>query len=184
MGARFITSHAMTISVVPMQVLDAIRNRRSVRKYSTEAVPDDVLLRVLEAGRIAPSANNTQPWHFVVVTDPDLRKALSGGRYASFLQECPVVIVGCGDKKKSPEWHTVDVTIALQNMVTQATAEGLGTCWIGSFHEDKVKEAVEVPEEYSVVAMLAVGYPKDSAKGPRKAKPMDEITSRDRFVKG
>ncbi|MGD9963332.1 MAG: nitroreductase family protein, partial [Thermoplasmata archaeon] len=75
------------------------------------------------------------------------------------------------------------VTIALQNMVTQATAEGLGTCWIGSFYEDKVKEAVDVPDKYSVVAMLAVGYAKDVARGPRKAKPMDEITSRDRFAK-
>lgn len=167
-----------------MEVLDAIKDRRSVRKFSDQPVPNDVLLRVLEAGRISPSAMNYQPWHFIVVTDPEARKAVSGGRYAKFLQECPVVIVGLGDRKKSPEWHVVDVTIALQNMVTQATAEGLGTCWIGSFYEDQVKKALEVPEQYSVVAMLAVGYAKDQSRGERKAKSMDEITSKDRFIRG
>lgn len=167
-----------------MEVLDAIKSRRSVRSYSDKAVPDDVLLRVLEAGRIAPSAMNYQPWHFVVVTSPGAREAVSGGRYAKFLKDCPVVIVGLGDKKKAPEWHVVDVTIALQNMVTQATAEGLGTCWIGSFYEDQVKKALEVPDNYAVVAMLALGYPSDGPKGQRKTKSLDEIASRNKFVKG
>lgn len=180
----FIPPDAMMVSVVPMEVLDAIKNRRSVRRYSTEAVPEDALRRVLEAGRVAPSAMNNQPWHFVVVTDPGVRKKLSGGRYAKFLQECPVVIVGCGDSKKSPEWHVVDVTIALQNMVTQATAEGLGTCWIGSFDENEAKDALGVPAHYSVVAMLAMGYSSEKATGERRTKPIDEITSRDRFVRG
>lgn len=166
------------------EVLDAIKKRRSVRKYLDRPVPDEALLRVLEAGRIAPSAMNYQPWHFIVVTDPEARKMVAGGRYAKFLQDCPVVIVGLGDKKKSPEWHAVDVTIALQNMVTQATAEGLGTCWIGSFYEEQVKKALEVPEQYSVVAMIALGYPKDAPDGERRTKAMDEITSRDRFMRG
>ena len=167
-----------------MDVLDAIKSRRSVRSYASTPVPEDVLSRVIEAGRIAPSAMNNQPWHFVIATDPDVRKALTDGRYAKFLQDCPVVIIGCGDTKKSPEWYTVDVTIALQNMVTQATAEGLGTCWIGSFYEDKVRKAIGVPEGYAVVAMLAVGYAKEKPKGERRAKTAAEITSRDRFAKG
>lgn len=164
--------------------MDAIKSRRSVRSYSDREVPEDALMRVLEAGRIAPSANNRQPWHFVVVTDPERRKALSGGRWAGFLKQCPVVIAGCGDRKRSPEWHAVDVTIALQNMVTQATAEGLGTCWIGSFEEATVKEALDVPEHFAVVAMLALGYSAEKARGERKARPMEEITSRDRFSQG
>lgn len=164
-----------------MEVLDAIRNRRSVRKYAQTPVPEDALGRVIEAGRISPSANNRQPWHFVIVKDPQTREALSGGKWASFLQDCPVVIVGCGNTVTSPEWCTVDVTIALQNMVTQATAEGLGTCWIGSFSEDEVREAVGVPKGFNVVAMLALGYPKEEPKGARKTKTLDEVTSRDRF---
>lgn len=174
----------MPVTVVPMEVLDAIKSRRSVRSYSDRAVPEEVLTRILEAGRIAPSANNRQPWHFVVVQDPERRKALAGGRWAGFLKECPVVIVGCGDKKKSPEWCAVDVTIALQNMVTQATAEGIGTCWIGSFDEATVKKALDVPEHFSVVAMLAVGYASEKPKGERKARPMGEVVSRDRFGPG
>ena len=178
------TPHSMPVTVVPMEVLDAIKSRRSVRSYSDRTVPEEVLTRILEAGRIAPSANNRQPWHFVVVQDPERRKALSGGRWAGFLKECPVVIAGCGDKTRSPEWYAVDVTIALQNMVTQATAEGIGTCWIGSFDEATVKEALDVPENFSVVAMLAVGYASDKPKAERKARPMGEVVSRDRFGPG
>lgn len=164
-----------------MEVIDAIKKRRSIRSYDSKPVPEDVLGRVLEAGRIAPSAMNYQPWKFVVVRDPSGRKALSGGRYAKFLTECPVVIVGCGDRKKSQEWHAVDVTIALQNMVTQATAEGLGTCWIGSFDEETVRSHLGVPDEYTVVAMLALGYPKKVPSSGRKTKNLSEIVREERF---
>lgn len=75
-----------------MEVLDAIKNRRSVRKYLPKAIPEDALGRVIEAGRIAPSANNRQPWHFVIVKDPETRKALSGGKWASFLQDRKSVV--------------------------------------------------------------------------------------------
>ncbi len=171
-----------------MEVSDAIRLRRSVRTYDPKPVPEDVLNRVLEAGRISPSASNYQPWHFIVVRDPDRRKALSDGRYAKFLTQSPVVIVGLGDMKVSPEWHVVDTTIALQQMVIAATAEGLGTCWIGSFYEDRVKAALDVPERYRVVAMLAVGYPKEKVDirsalaRPKNRKDLKKIVSFDKFV--
>jgi nitroreductase len=170
-----------------MDTFDALKARTSVRSYDTRPVPDDVLGKVLEMGRIAPSANNAQPWHFVVVKDAKKRKQLSGGRWAGFLKESPVVIVGCGDRNRSPDWHVVDTTIALQQMVVAATAEGLGTCWIGSFDEENVRSVVKVPENYAVVAMLTVGYPKEkfditkllARSGKRKA--MDEILSREEF---
>ncbi|MBN1678523.1 MAG: nitroreductase family protein [Candidatus Thermoplasmatota archaeon] len=171
-----------------MDVYDAIRARRSERDYDSKPVPEDVLNRVLEAGRISPSASNYQPWHFIVVRDPERRKALTDGRYAKFLTQSPVVIVGLGDTKTSPEWHVVDTTIALQHMVIAATAEGLGTCWIGSFYEDRVKAALGVPERYRVVAMLAMGYPKEKTDirsaiaRPKNRKELKRILSFDKFA--
>lgn len=171
-----------------MEVYEALNQRRSVRSYDSKPVPEEALNRVLEAGRTSPSACNYQPWHFIVVRDPEKRKALSDGRYAKFLTQSPVVIVGLGDKKTSPEWHVVDTTIALHQMVIAATAEGLGTCWIGSFYEDRVKAALEVPERYEVVAMLAMGYAKDKPgikadlRQSKNRKDMKRIVSYDRYV--
>ncbi len=172
-----------------MEVSEAIRLRRSVRAYDSKPVPEDILNEVLEAGRIAPSAMNYQPWHFIVVRDPDKRKALTDGRYAKFLTQSPVVIVGLGDNKTSPTWHIVDTTIALQQMVIAATSKGLGTCWIGSFYEDKVRAALDIPERYTVVAMIALGYPKEKLDmravlaRSRSRKDIDKIVSYDEFTR-
>ncbi len=144
-----------------MEVFEAIRRRKSVRAYTPTPVPSEKLERILEAARLAPSAENRQPWYFIVVTDPDKRKRIAkSGIFARFLAKSPIVIVGCGDWKASPKWHVVDVTIAMQNMVLTATAEGLGTCWIGSFNEGLVRRLLKIPERFEVVALLAVGYPR------------------------
>ncbi|MGF3521928.1 MAG: nitroreductase family protein [Candidatus Bathyarchaeia archaeon] len=141
-----------------MDVFEAIHKRRSVRSYEPKAVSRETLEKLLEAARLAPSARNLQPWHFVVVTDPQRRKALGRGVFARFLSKVPVVIVACGDQKASPDWYVVDVALAGENMVLAATAEGLSTCWVGSFDEAKVKEQLKIPEHLRVVALLAVGY--------------------------
>jgi nitroreductase len=78
------------------------------------------------------------------------------------------VIVGCGDQKASPMWYVVDVTIALEHMVLTATSEGLGTCWVGSFDEKQVKELLKIPENYRVVALIAMGYPREELGIQRK----------------
>jgi nitroreductase len=141
-----------------MEVFEAIRKRQSVRSYLPDEVSSEKLEKILQAARLAPSAGNIQPWHFIVVSDRQKRKKLSKGRYAKFLAESPVVLVGCGDKKASPNWHTVDTAIAMQNIVLTATSEGLATCWIGSFNENQAKELLSIPERYRVIALLAVGY--------------------------
>ena len=144
-----------------MEVFEAIQRRKSARAYAPTLVPREKLERILEAARLAPSAENRQPWYFIVVTNPEKRKRIAkSGRFAGFLEESPVVIVGCGDRKASPKWHVVDVAIAMQNMVLAATAEGLGTCWIGSFNEGLVRRLLKIPERLKVVALLAVGYPR------------------------
>jgi len=146
----------------PMDVYEAITIRKSIRSYRSDPITHDVLQRILEAGRLAPSAANRMPWKFIIVTEPQKRRTLADlCTYGKFLAESPVVIVGCGDRKSSPKWCVVDTAIALENMVLAATGEGIGTCWIGSFPEEKVKSLLKIPDDFSVVALLAVGYPKD-----------------------
>lgn len=170
-----------------MEVQKAIEVRKSVRAYSAKPVPDEVVARILEAGRTSPSATNYQPWHFVVVTGADKRKVLAEGVYAGFIVESPLVIVGLADRQKSPKWHLVDTTIALQTMVLAATAEGLGTCWVGSFNEERVRKLLNVPDNFVIVAMISVGYPRGTAEvgarptRPRNRKSMDEIVSFEEF---
>lgn len=175
--------------VSAMEVFEAIQKRRSVRTYSPDPVPQDKLMRILEAGRLAPSAGSIQPWHFIVVIDKQRREELAkGGRFAKFLAEAPVAIVGCGDKKASPNWNVVDTAIAMQNMMLAAVGEGLGTCWVGSFKEEKVKELLKIPEQFSVIALMAVGYAREkldlTAKIVhliRRRKKIEKITSLDVF---
>ncbi|MEM2341392.1 MAG: nitroreductase family protein [Candidatus Bathyarchaeia archaeon] len=167
-----------------MDVFEAIRSRRSIRSYEPTPIPRDKLEKILEAARLAPSAGNIQPWHFIVVTDSEKRRKLAKAPFAGFLKEAPVVIVGCGNQKASPKWFMIDVAIAMQNMVLAATAEGLGTCWVGSFNENDVKEMLKIPDDYRVVALLALGYPHKKLDiqskilhSIRRRKKLEEIVS-------
>lgn len=170
-----------------MDFYETVNIRKSVRAYDSRPVEEDVLERILEAARCSPSAKNLQPWHFIVVRDQAMRTALAEGMWAKFLKESPVVIVGCGNRKESPDWSTVDTTIALQTLVLAATAEGLGTCWVGSFSEEKVKGCLRIPEEWGVVCLISVGYErgkKDLVRtlvGGAKRKDIKEIVSYDEF---
>ena len=93
-----------------MSLLDAISRRRSIRRYKKQPIPEDVLKNILEAGRLAPSANNLQPWHFIVVTDQKLKEGLIRGTWNRSMKDAPAVIVGCGDERN--KWSKVDVAIA------------------------------------------------------------------------
>ena len=137
---------------------EAVQTRRSIRAYIDKPIPREVMEKILEAGRLAPSARNSEPWHFIAVTNPEKRKALSKGMYAKFLTQAPLVIVACGDKKASPDWYAIDTSLAVENMVLVATGEGLGTCVVGSFNEKDVKAVLKIPENFEVLVMLAVGY--------------------------
>jgi nitroreductase len=171
-----------------MDVFEAIERRRSVRSYLPDPIPDGILRKVLEAGRLAPSASNRMPWRFIVVKDPKNRREIGdSGTYGRFISESPVVIVGCGDKSSS--WHIVDTSIALQNMVLAATGEGIGTCWIGSFDEGKVKELLKIPDNFSVIALIAMGFPKEKLDLQRlmlktvRKKKIEEIANSEEFDK-
>ena len=144
-----------------MDFFEAVAKRRSVRSYEPTPVPDEALAKILEAARLAPSAANIQPCRFMVVRDKDKRaKIAEGCRFGRFLAKSPVVIVACGDKRASPRWYTVDTAIATEHLVLAATALGLGTCWIGSFSQEEIRQLLKVPENLEIVAMVALGYPR------------------------
>ena len=158
-----------------MEVMEAIRNRRSVRRYKHDLIPQEKLLNILEAARLAPSANNIQPWHFIVVTNFENRSKISAScTFGQFLVDSPVVIVACGDPVASPRYYVIDTAIALEHMVLAATAEGLGTCWIGSFNEEAIRKLLKIPDRLKIVALLSLGYPLE-IPSPRPKKQLNEI---------
>ncbi len=161
-----------------MSLLNVIFNRASVRSYTFEPVSEETLRNVLEAGRRAPSAMNAQPWHFIVVTEQNLKDRLSKRRWTGFMKDAAFVVVGCGEKKS--RWSTVDVAIALQNMVMAAEAQGLGSCWIGDFDQIELKEMLGIPDNLRVIALVSFGYPAEkSALGNKKN--LEEIVHYNKF---
>jgi nitroreductase len=171
-----------------VDLYDAVRNRLSVRAYKPDPVPDELLNRVLEAGRLAPSAKNYQPWKFIVVKDEQVRAALVPAcRGQDFVGQAPVVICACtlveqAWKGMGGYWsaEAVDVAIALEHIMLAATAEGLGTCWIGAFIEAEVRKVLSIPENVKPIALTPLGYPaRPSHARPRK--PLEEIVCFDRF---
>ena len=162
-------------------LLDVILNRRSIRRYENKQIPKDILDKIIEAGRQSPSAVNKQPYHFVIVTDSEIKKKLKS-LFSRFLEKAPVIIVGCANTKAilTGKWATVDTSIALENMVLAAWSLGIGSCWIGSFNEQKVKEMLKIPKDWKVVALVTFGYPSEAPK-PKKKKPTDELFSLNHF---
>ena len=173
-----------------MDFYDVAKTRRSVRSYRSDPIPEDVLARVLEAVRIAPSGSNRQPWRFIVVKDEATKQRLVPAcNGQSWIADAPVVIVACGQNIHYNRGGymgdmsvIVDVAIGFTHLILAARVEGLGTCWIGAFSNDEVKKTLGVPEDYYVVAVTPLGYPEgESFKGPGSRKPLSEITSMDKF---
>jgi nitroreductase len=162
--------------------IDYILTRRSIRRYENKDITQDVLQQILEAGRQAPSAANRQPVRFVVVNDRDLLKILCDTLITRFVKYAPAAIVGCADVKSllTGKWAVVDATIAMENMVIAAWTLGVGSCWIGACNEEKVKELLEIPDKWKVVALVTLGYPAEHPK-PRKKKSFEEMFSFNSF---
>ncbi len=169
-----------------MSVSDAIKARRSIRRYQDREVEEETLNRVLEAGRLAPSAKNMQEWKFIVVRDKETRAKLSeAAKGQAFIGEAPVVIVACATLTDyvmtcGQLTYPIDVAISVDHMTLQATEEGLGTCWIGAFYEEEVKKILAIPPEIRVVAMLPLGYPAESPLS-RPRKPMEDMVIQERW---
>jgi nitroreductase len=164
-----------------MDLMQAIRDRRSIRDYRDMPVEEEKLQGVLQAGRLAPSARNMQDWKFIVVKDAATRQKLAvAARDQKFVGQAPVVIAACGTSDLvmtcGQPAYPIDVAIALDHMTLAAASLGLGTCWIGAFYEDKVKEILGVPPEIRVVALLPLGYPAEQP-APRPRKNLDDIVA-------
>ncbi len=176
-----------------MDVNEVIRRRRSVRAYRPDPIPADVLERVTDALRLAPSACNHQPWRFVLVTDAARREDLGRACHdQAWISEAPVIVCACALLEKAyprmgETWSSaeVDVAIAVDHLTLAAASEGLGTCWIGSFHEPSVKRILEIPRGAKVVALTPLGYPRraDLLRPVRETerKPRSEVFSIDRW---
>jgi nitroreductase len=163
-----------------MEVAVALRERRSVRSYQNVDIEYEKLMKVLEAGRLSPSAVNRQEWKFIVVKDAEKRKKLASAACGqSFVGQAPVVLVACGTETQAvmtcgQPAYTVDVSIAFAYMILQACELGLGTCWIGAFQEDDVRKVLNIPMHIRVVAMSPLGYPAHAIP-PRPRKSLEEI---------
>jgi len=162
-----------------MTVADAIRNRYSCRAYLDKPVEKDTLSRILEAARLAPSAKNLQDWRFVVVTDKNTKARLvQAANNQTFLETAGVIIAACSVSdhvmRCGQAVGPIDIAIALEHICLQATELGLATCWIGSFYADKVKSILGIPQEVTVVELMALGYPADKPKEPKR-EPMERI---------
>ncbi|MFP4562387.1 MAG: nitroreductase family protein [Spirochaetia bacterium] len=170
-----------------MDIYEAIRTRKSVRKFLGKQVEDDKLNRILEAGRLAPSARNLQEWRYLVVRDDELRRGLIDAAAGQrFVGQAPVVIVCCAETdghvmRCGERCYPIDVAVSVDHMTLAAAAEGLGTCWIGAFYQDQVKHLLGIPEEIRVVALLPLGYPADPKPIEKSRMGLDEFVRYERW---
>lgn len=163
-----------------MDVFEAIAKRRSIRKYKNNEIEDEKLEKILESARIAPSASNRQEWKFIVVKDQNTRdKLVEASHGQKFVGKAPVTIVACSTESErvmpcGQYAYTVDLSIAVSFMILEATELGLGTCWLGAYDEDKVKEILGIPGGIKVPAMFTLGYA-DETPAARPRKDLDDI---------
>ena len=164
-----------------MDVYEAISLRKSVRSFDDRDVDEAIINKLLEAARIAPSANNRQEWRFIVVRDAEMRKQLmKAADGQKFVAKAPVVLICCAETdnhvmKCRQQSYPIDVAIAIDHITLCAAAEGLGTCWIGAFYEDPVKELLNIPKHIRVVELLTIGYPKNPSPIEKKRLSLEEI---------
>jgi nitroreductase len=164
-----------------MNVIDAIKARKSVRSYLEKPIEEEKLVSVLEAGRLAPSASNRQEWRFIIVRDKTTRKKISeAANGQSFVGNAPAIIVACAETDEhvmmcGQQCYPIDLAIALEHIALAAVETGLGTCWIGAFDERQVKQILDIPNEIRVVGLMPLGYPTDPSIKEKTRFPFDRI---------
>jgi len=185
-------STSKEVKEILMDIIDLIKSRRSVRKLKPDPVPDEVLMKLLEAARWAPSWANTQCWEFIVVKDPKIKAELSEtlvpprNPAKNVVANAPVVIAALGRKGVSGfyrgsavtskgDWLMFDVALAVQNLVLEAHALGLGTVIVGAFDFEKASKILKLPSDVELVALIPVGYPDETPQAPPRKKLSDMV---------
>ena len=166
--------------MVPVDTLSCIRTRREIRDYLDRPIPQDCIDEILEAGRLAPSSKNSQPWHFIVVRDRGTLSRISDltptGKH---IAKAPLAIAIIMEDAKLPE---VDGARAGQNMILAAWSLGVGSCWVTNFYDDGVKEILGVPQRMKLVTVLPFGYPSEPKTTRKKIRrPISEIVNCEKF---
>jgi nitroreductase len=177
--------------LIPTFFHELVKNRRSIRRYLEKPVEREKIRVCLEAARLAPSAENVQPWRFLVVDEPEVKarfaaEAFSGiYNFSRFAAKAPVLIIilarpdfvanRLGKQIQGVAFYLIDVGIAGEHLVLQAEEMGLGTCWIGWFSQRKTRRLFRIPRKYKIVCLLAMGYPASRPTREKKRRPLDEI---------
>ncbi|MEM2896306.1 MAG: nitroreductase family protein [Candidatus Bathyarchaeia archaeon] len=173
-----------------MDLFEVIKNRRSIRAFKSTPIPDEIVNKILEAACWAPSAGNLQSWEFILVKDEKTKEWLCDAALGQcFIQEAPLAIVVCANRNRSSSrygsrganlYSICDSSAAIQNILLSAYALGLGSCWVGAFHDDEVARILELPDGIRPVAIIPVGYPNESPKPPRRF-PLDKVVHKERY---
>jgi nitroreductase len=173
-----------------MSFLEIAKKRYSCRKYRNEKVEEEKIEQLLEAARIAPSAKNLQPWHFVVIQDPQHLQEIKSCYYSEWINSAPMIIVACGDHKGA--WYRadgknhadIDIAIAVDHLTLAAADMGLATCWVCKFDVIKCANILQLPEGVEPITMIPVGYPLDQVDTERykfKRRKLQDIVHKEKF---
>lgn len=174
-----------------MNLLELIKKRCSIRQYASTPIEEEKLEYVLEAGRLAPSAVNFQPWYFIVVREQEECNLLRECYHREWFASAPTYIIICKDDQQSwkrssdgKDHGDIDAAIAIEHMALAATEQGLATCWVCNFDISRCKENFGIPEHVQPVALLPIGYPAQPTlfeQTPKKRKALSEIVKKERF---
>ena len=163
--------------ISPKELLEFLKNRRSIRKYQDKPIEDEDINMILEAGRWCCSASNKQPWEFIVIKNRELINELSNTAiYGKFIKKAPIIIAIVGKIKENPNWYIQDTSLASMSMILMAWSLGLGTCWIGSLNRVKAKKILGISKDDFLLTVLPLGYIKGAVPKPTLRKNLDQIT--------
>ncbi|UCG13122.1 MAG: nitroreductase family protein [Deltaproteobacteria bacterium] len=158
------------------EITEVIKKRRSVRKFEPQAVREEIIRDILDCARLAPTANNIQPWLFGVVTDPDLKTQIAEMTdYGKFIEECAVCFAVFADATK--KYFLEDGSAATENILLACTAHGIGSCWVAGHkkgYADSVRQLLGVSEPYTLIALIASGYSEQRASPSKKT--LEEVS--------
>lgn len=163
-----------------MDIMKAIKERRSIRTYKDKKIEKEKINKVLNAARWAPSATNSQPWEFIIIKTDEMREKVAESSGRGYLADAPVAIAFVTDPSRS-SFHQVDGSLATENFHLAASELGLGTCWSGTFDRDEVKEILEIPKEKHLLTVMPLGYPDETGESSRK--PLESMVYKEKYGK-